>query len=170
MGLPDVIRRMDITSIRTALSDSDQKETSAVGRAVIAGVAGFVGTLAMSPVLLVAWVLGVLDAAAFAGLAEIVGLGSSTLLGGLIFLGGGATTLPLLFVSLALFFPGETLARRGVVHASIIWTGFAIAFYTGQSGVALVLYLVLTYAAHVVYGAVLGYVYGRLATIPIYEI
>jgi cytochrome c oxidase subunit 1 len=161
---------MDLTAIRTALLDGSEKETSAVGRAVIAGVAGLAGVLAMSPLLFVAWALGALDPAAFAGLAEIVNLGADPLLGALIFVGGGATTLPLLFVAWALFFPGETLPRRGIVHASIVWTGFAIAFYSGQAGVALALYLVLTLAAHVVYGAVLGYVYGRLATIPVYEI
>ncbi|MFC4359388.1 DUF6789 family protein [Halobium salinum] len=161
---------MDLSTFQSALLDADRKESSAVGRAVIAGFAGLLGMLAMSPVLLLAWALGALEPSAFAGLAQIVGLGSSFPLGALIFLGGGATTLPLLFVAWALFFPGETLPRRGVVHAVIVWTGFAIAFYSGQTGTALALYLALTFVAHVVYGAVLGYIYGRMATIPVYEI
>ena len=46
----------------------------------------------MAPVLALAWVLGVLRPAAFAGLAGIVGLGPDLWLGLLLFAAGGVTS------------------------------------------------------------------------------
>ncbi|WP_394324986.1 DUF6789 family protein [Halomicrobium katesii] len=47
-----------------------------------------------------------------------------------------------------------------------MWTGFALGFYTGQSGLALVGYAVLTLLAHVVYGVGLGLVFEYFRTRP----
>ena len=117
----------------------------------------------MTPLLVVAWAFGALDPAAFAGLAEIVGLGRDLALGVAILVGGGVVVLPALYVTLSMFLPGRTLAERGPAFATVVWTGFAVAFYTGQAGLALAAYLAVTLAAHLVYGYVVGGVYDRFA-------
>jgi cytochrome c oxidase subunit 1 len=137
-----------------------------VREVAVAVGAGTVATVAMAPLFTLAWWAGALDPAAFAGLAELLGLGPSLPVGAFVFVGGGAIPLALVFLAWAGFLPGSTLAARGMVYATIVWTGFALAFYAGQAGSTLALYLVLTLAAHWTYGAVLGYLYGRVATIP----
>ncbi|WP_224449376.1 DUF6789 family protein [Haloprofundus salilacus] len=149
---------------------SDQEAGLSLDMATVAAGAGLGGMVAMTPILAIGILLGVLEPSAFAGLSEIVGLGPSFLIGTVIFVGGGMTTLPLLFVSLAVFLPGATLARRGVSFSSIIWTGFAIAFYSEQTGAALAGYLVLTLVSHWAYGYVLGVLYDRYAAVPQYEV
>jgi hypothetical protein len=80
------------------------------------------------------------------------------------------TTLPLLFVALAMFMPGRTTTEKGVVFAAIVWSGWSIAFFTGQTGLTLVAFLVVGLLSHVVYGGVLGALYGRFASFPEYEV
>jgi hypothetical protein len=148
------------------------RESSDIGVREIATAtgAGFVGTLAMSPLLAVAWVLGVVSPGAFESLAALTGLGASLPLGVFIFVGGGTTTLPLLFVALAMFMPGRTTTQKGIAFAAVVWTGWSIAFYTGQTGLTLVGFLVVGLLSHVVYGGVLGTLYGRFASFPEYEV
>lgn len=142
-------------------SEAANDAAAIVKGGVIGAVAGGLGILAMSPVLLVAVAFGVLDTASFAELAHL-GLGRSdnVILGYLIFAGGGMTTWPLLFAVLNSYLPGRLMIQSGVTFATIAWTGFLVAFYTGQSGLALVLYLLLTLVAHWMYGAVLGATFG----------
>lgn len=142
--------------------------------ALVAGGAGLAGMVAMLPILLVAYLLGALNPEAFTALAEIVGLGGtpySFLIGMIIFVGGGMTTLPLLFVSLAEFLPpANDIPISGVTYATVVWTGFVIAFDPGLDGLMFGLYLVMTLAAHWAYGYVLGEVYSRYATVPAYRV
>jgi hypothetical protein len=126
---------------------------------VIGAVAGAAGTVMLSAVLFVALNLGTFDSSAFNGLSVMIGLGESTLAGYLIFFAGGMTTWPLLFVSIQEYLPGPTLALRGVTFATITWTGFLGAFYTGQSGLALVGYVVFSLVGHWAYGFTLGSVF-----------
>lgn len=132
---------------------------------VIGAIAGGAGILAMSPILAVAVAFGVLDTAAFSELAHL-GLGRSDniLLGYFIFAGGGMTTWPLLFAVLNEYLPGQSMMMSGVTFGIIAWTGFLVAFYSGQTSLALVLYLILTLVAHCVYGAVLGAVFDLVST------
>ena len=75
---------------------------------IIGAVGGFAGTALMTVVFLVASTLGGFDLASFATTAELVGaeavFGADLLvpIGYVIFLGGGMTTWPLLFASMAL--------------------------------------------------------------------
>lgn len=154
----------------TVVDQPNETDNSGIERAVVAGGAGLVGMVAMAPVLGIAWLVGALQPSAFAGLAEIVGLGPNFVVGALIFVLGGMVTLPLLFVSLAVFLPGRTVAIRGLSYATIVWTGFVVAFYSGETGAMLALFLGITLVAHWVYGYVLGFLYDRYATIPIYDV
>jgi hypothetical protein len=88
------------------------------------------------------------------------------LFGFIIFLGGGMFPWPLLYASLKAYLPGQSDPVSGAIFGAVMWTGFVLAFYTGQSGVELVLYAVLTLVAHVVYGIGLGVVFNYFATRP----
>jgi cytochrome c oxidase subunit 1 len=96
--------------------------------------------------------VGVLDPAAFAELAELVGLPAVPLLGAGLFLVGGTVTWPLVFLAFAEYLPGRLLFESGLSFATIIFPGFAIAFYSGQSGLALLGYLAFGLSAHWAYG------------------
>lgn len=141
-----------------------------VKQAALGAAAGFAGMAAMAPFLAAAWALGAFELSAVAGLSDIVSLGPSFLIGAVIFVGGGMTTLPLLLVSLAVFLPGEAMSRKGAVFGAIVWTGFAVAFWSEQTGTALALFLAFTLAAHLAYGYVFGIIYDRYAEIPIYDV
>lgn len=55
------------------------------------------------------------------------------------------------------------MVQSGFVFATIMWTGFLVAFYSSQAGLALVLYLLLTLLAHWAYGVLLGLVFSVVA-------
>lgn len=142
---------------------------------LVAGGAGFAGMVAMIPFFAVAFLLGALSPEAFAGLAELLSIPANSPLafpiGAFIFIGGGMTTLPLLFISLAEFLPPKrSIPLRGVTYAIIIWTGFSIAFWTGQGGLQLATYLVITLLAHMAYGYVVGWLFSRFEDLPKYKV
>ncbi|MFC4550784.1 MULTISPECIES: DUF6789 family protein [Halorussus] len=146
-GSPNVLQ--EVPSIASAVTDN----------AAAAALGGLLGTLLMSGVLFAATILGVFDLASFAELAELAGLPSSVALGYGLFLVGGMSVWALLFVTLAAFLPGRPLVVRGLSYATIVSLGFMIAFYTGQSGLGLVGYVVFVFVAHWLYG------FGLAATI-----
>ncbi|MUV58688.1 hypothetical protein GJ632_17650 [Halogeometricum sp. CBA1124] len=90
-------------------ADASDAQLLGVRQAVLGAAAGLAGMASMAPFLALAWVLGAFELSAVAGLSDIVALGPSFLYGTIIFVGGGMTTLPLLFVSLALFLPGDAV-------------------------------------------------------------
>jgi cytochrome c oxidase subunit 1 len=120
--------------------------------ALLAAAGGFVGTLLMAGGLGSAALVGVLDPAAFGELAELVGLPADPLLGAGLFLVGGTVTWPLVFLAFAEYLPGRLLFESGLSFATITFTGFAVAFYSGQTGLALLGYLAFGLAAHWAYG------------------
>jgi cytochrome c oxidase subunit 1 len=128
-----------------------------------AAVSGFVGTLLMSGALAAAAGLGVLDPASFGELADLVGLGQNVTVGYALFLAGGMTTWPLLFVAFVEYLPGRPLVVAGMAFATVISAGFLLAFYTGQAGLTLLAYVVFVLIAHWLYGLGLGATFGSLA-------
>lgn len=145
-------------------SEAENDVAAVVKGGVIGVIAGGAGLLAMAPILWAGIALGVIDSTAFAELAHL-GLGrpDSALLGYVIFAGGGMTTWPLLFAVLNDYLPGQTMVQSGFGFATIMWTGFLVAFYSSQAGLALVLYLLLTLLAHWAYGVLLGLVFAIVA-------
>ncbi|ACV46713.1 MULTISPECIES: DUF6789 family protein [Halomicrobium] len=140
-----------------------------VGDGVVGAAGGLVGTALSTVVLLIAESLGVFERSAFALLTELVGIEELVppiLAGYLIFLAGGMVPWPLLYVSLKEYLPGRRDPVSGAFFGFAIWTGFALGFYTGQSGLALVGYAVLTLLAHVVYGVGLGLVFEYFQSRP----
>ncbi|PSQ45932.1 hypothetical protein BRD17_00190 [Halobacteriales archaeon SW_7_68_16] len=129
---------------------------------VIGAVAGSAGTIALTASLLVASPLGAFDVDAFADVMTVgIGgvVGSSVIVGYVIFVGAGMTIWPLLLASLGTFLPGDRYAARGVSFGLVIWTGFVVVFYQGYTGTALGLYVGLSMLGHVGYGYVTGRVF-----------
>ncbi len=156
---------------RTSKEISRDSGQIGIREIAIASLSGLAGIIAMQPLFGLATLLGVLDPVAFSGLASIVGYGLNFWGGVAIFVAGGMTTLPLLFITLGNYLPpAKSIELRGVTYGTIVWSGFAIAFYTGQTGVALAGYLIFTLVNHWIYGYVLGMVYTRYASIAVYEV
>jgi cytochrome c oxidase subunit 1 len=118
----------------------------------MAAAGGFVGTVLMAGGLGTAVFVGVFDPASFGELAELVGLDPNPYVGIALFLVGGTVTWPLLFLAFFEFLPGRLMFETGLVFATLISTGFFVAFYTGQAGLALVGYLGFVLVAHWAYG------------------
>lgn len=152
-------------------SDVESPEELAVAvlwDGVIGAIAGAMGNVAILGTLLVAYLLGGFDPVSFGTVAEILGLGAvlsgnQLLVAGLIiFVVGGMTVLPLLLATLGMFLPGRRYATKGIVFGVAIWTGFVIAYYTGYSGTAVIVYLVASLVGHIAYGYVTGWTMDRL--------
>lgn len=138
-------------------------ETTGIGthELLVAAGAGLAGQAAMVPFFVAAYPLDATSPASFVGVAELIGTSAGAPLalpvGVALFVAGGTVTLPLLFVALAEFLPPERdVGLRGVSLAVVVWTGFAIAFSTGQTGRTLGVYAALSLGAHVAYGYALG--------------
>ncbi len=128
-----------------------------------AAVAGLVGTTLMSGVLFAATVIGVFQLSSFADIASLVGV-QGTIAGYALFFIGGITTWALLFATLAEYIPGRPRVVTGLVYATIISSGFMIAFYTDQTGLQLLGYVVFVLIAHWFYGVGLAATFEYLST------
>lgn len=138
---------------------------------VIGAVAGAGGNAVVLAVLFVASRLGGFDPAAFATLAELLGLDAVlapeqlVLVGLALFVLGGMTTLPLLLVTVGAFLPGRAYATKGVAFGAILWTGFVLAYNPGYAGIPLAIYVVASFLGHLGY----GYVTGRIMDVMFAE-
>lgn len=140
-----------------------------IGDGIVGAVGGLAGTASLTVGLVIAESLGAFDRESFALLTRMVGLDGlvpEILFGYLLLLAGGMVPWPLLFASLKEYLPGEADPVKGAFFGAAIWTGFVGAFYTGQSGLMFVLYVVLTFLAHVFYGLSLGAVFNYFMTRP----
>lgn len=138
---------------------------------LIGALGGLVGTVVLTVGLLVGASLGAFDRGAFAVVAELAGAtvfvdSNLAAIGFLVFLFGGMTVWPLLLASIGSYLPGDRFALKGIPFGFILWTGFAPSFYTGQSGVFLAIYLVVTFFGHVFYGFTLGSVFDYFSNRP----
>lgn len=139
-------------------------------RVVLSAFAGgSVGLVGMIPVLIgLPALIGVFQVDPIVDVAELGRVGGvepSLPLGIAVFLAGGVVALPLLFTVAGAFLPPrEPRAARGIVFATIMWTGFVIAFWPGMR--TAVLFSALSLAAHWIYGFALGAVMEWLAYVP----
>jgi hypothetical protein len=155
-----------------AVEDFDDKAASldiTLEVVIAAFVGGAAGLIAMTPVLFgFPAVLGLFQAEPLVDVAElgrVLGLSPNLLRGISVFAVGGTVALPLLFVVTGTFLPPrEPRYVRGATFATIMWTGFVIAFWPGER--AGVIFLGLSLGAHLIYGLVLGGVIERFAHIP----
>lgn len=138
---------------------------------LIGALGGLVGTVVLTVGLLIGASFGAFDTGAFAVIADLAGAdlvveAELASVGFLIFLLGGMTVWPLLLASIGIYLPGDRFAIKGIPLGAIIWTGFAPAFYTDQSGLLLAGYLVITFFGHVFYGFTLGAVFDYFSNRP----
>jgi hypothetical protein len=168
---------MDDANLDTTLANESAEPDAGVLAGIITdgligALGGFVGTAIMTVVFLVGASVGGFDMTSFGTTAELVGLdailgeGMVLAAGYIIFLGGGMTTWPLLFASIGEYLPGETYAKSGITYGFVLWTGFVLAFNAGYSGTGLVLYIIVSLVAHLVYGFSMGSVFDYLGDRP----
>lgn len=131
------------------------KPTSAV-------VGGAVGVAVLSVILLVIEVETRSQIGLFEVVARFVGLPGNLVVGFVLFLAAGTFVWPLIFVALESYLPvGPDPAIRGMGFGLPLWVAFVVLGRGDLSGAILVVYAVLTLFAHLVYGFVLGAVYGH---------
>jgi len=106
----------------------------------------------MSSVLAVAVLLGAFDFESFATLATFVGLPPDLALGYGLFLIAGTTVWPCCSSRWASICRASSPLVTGLWYATVISPGFALAFYTGQTGLELVTFLIFVPLAHWIYG------------------
>lgn len=128
---------------------------------VIAG--GFVGTTAMSVVLVLMEVQTRSVIGLFGVIARFVRLPGRLALGFVLFFLAGTVVWPLVFLALERYLPrGPDPAVRGMVFASVLWVPFVVTGRGDLGGPVLVIYGALTLLAHLVYGFTMGAVYAAL--------
>lgn len=161
----------------TAVDDAAVHEVLITGRLVItAMVSGLVGMVLMVPLLVGIPVLfGVFRTEPIAQFADFGGAffgpGPPLALGVALFVVGGMTVIPLMFLVVGAFLPPERPRyARGVSFATIIWTGFLLGFWPGEGLVAVAVFLIVSLVAHWVYGGTLGYLLDRYAEIPQHDV
>lgn len=167
----------DSTSEAAAVHRARREEYSPITLRVIgtAMVGGLAGMVLMLPVLvgvpLAFSLFRTEPIAQFAPFLDHLGFEPSLALGVTLFIIGGATILPLMFVVVGAFLPPEEPRYlRGVTYATIFWTGFILAFWPGGNGATITVFLVVSLLAHWIYGAVLGQVLHRTVGIPQHDV
>lgn len=103
----------------------------------------------------------------FANFAVFLGLEPSLTVGAVLFVIGGTTVLPLFFLVAGAFLPPEEPRYlRGATFATVIWVGFAMAFWPPGGVLTSVLFVVISLVSHWIYGTALGYVLHSAIGIP----
>lgn len=132
---------------------------------------GLVGTLLMLPLLAgVPLALGLLQTESivtFSTFGVFLGLEPSVTLGIVLFLIGGTTVLPLLFLIVGAFLPPEQPRyRRGTTYGTVFWVGFIFTFWPDGGVLTVMLFLVISLVSHWIYGTALGYVVHSIVGVP----
>lgn len=107
----------------------------------------------------------------FSNFGLFLGVEPSVTLGVVLFLVGGTTVLPLLFLVLGAFLPPERPRYlRGTTYATVFWIGFLFAFWPGGGVLTLATFLGVSLVSHWIYGTALGYVLHSTIGIPQHEV
>lgn len=130
---------------------------------VIGAVAGTAGNVAMLGMLFFATQVGGFEAESFGFTARLLALqvviteSQLVTVGFLLFVAAGMTVWPLLLATLGSYLPGEGYAGKGLGFGAVMWTGFSFGFYSGQTGLGLVAYVLFSLVGHLGYGFLMGY-------------
>ena len=145
-------------------------------RPVLAAMGGgLVGTVLMLPILVgVPRLLDLFETeplTRFAGVGQFFGIEPTATLGIVLFGVGGAVVLPMVFLVVGAFLPPETPRYlRGVTFATVMWVGFAPAFWPRAGALTVATFLVVSLVGHWVYGATLGVILHLTTGIPQHEV
>lgn len=150
-----------LTGEEQALEESQTPITFRVIGITMGG--GLVGMLVMLPFLVgVPLALDLFRTEPIVQFSNVIGLPlgiePSLALGVALFIAGGTTVLPVLFLVLGAFLPPENPRYlRGATYATIFWIGFLIAFWPGGDALTIALFLVVSLVSHWIYGTILAY-------------
>lgn len=138
-----------------------------MNRPLSAIAGGVAGTAVMTLLLLLLEVQTREAIPVFDVIARFVGTPGNQTVGFVLFALAGAVAWPLLFVAVEPYLPrGPDPAARGAVLGAILWVAFVVTGRGDIGGPLLVIYAAYTLFAHLIYGFVLGAVYGRLLDRP----
>lgn len=119
-------------------------------------VGGLVGTVLMTGAFAVANALYGPDIGIYETLADLAGVATGRTVGLGLFVGAGAVAWPLIFATLGPYLPGQSATTRGIVFGVTLWFGFLVGFAADYSGLDLLVFVLFSGVAHLVYGALLG--------------
>jgi len=126
-------------------------------------VGGVIGTVLMTAAFAATNALYGPDLSVYQTLADLAGVATSDAVGFALFVGAGVVAWPLMFAALGPYLPGESAVVRGVVFATSLWFGFLAGFAADYAGTDLLVFVVFSGLAHLVYGALLGLFGSRAA-------
>ena len=138
-------------------------------------VSGLVGMVLMLPLLVGVPVLFGLfrtePIVQFANIGVFFGFEPTLALGVALFVVGGTTILPLMFLVVGAFLPPKRPRyARGVTFATVFWVGFVLAFWPGEGILAVSLFLVFSLVSHWIYGGVMGLMLDYFVEIPQHDV
>ncbi|WP_458207612.1 DUF6789 family protein [Haladaptatus sp. NG-SE-30] len=154
-------------SQEVAQHDGESGLPPAAWQAVQSLKAGVLSTGLMVFIFLVAEAEARFNLGVPAAIAKFVRMPGQLYLGFIVFVLAGIVLWPLVFAAIEGYLTalpgGEDVGIRGIVFALLLWVAFLVLGSAGLklAGPFLVLYLVFTLIAHVVYGYSLGVLYGR---------
>lgn len=122
---------------------------------------GFVGTVALSLLLLLFEVETRSRIRMFDAVARFVGVPGDTAIGFALFLVAGVFAWPLLFAAVEQSLPGDDPAMKGMALGILLWVAFVLLGRGDLSGPIILAFAGLTLMAHLAYGFVLGSAYAR---------
>jgi hypothetical protein len=97
----------------------------------------------------------------FEALARFFGMAGNVSLGILVFLFFGVIVWPVLFVYLSPYLPPKRdTAVKGAVFATLLWVAFVLIGSAQMDVILVLFYLIVTLLTHLVYGFILGLLYG----------
>lgn len=132
-------------------------------------VAGFAATVVLSGLMMMKSAMGIMPQLDLIEMmSRMMGAPDSPALGWLVHFGIGTVAWGLLYAWLEPRLPGETHTLRGIVFASIAWLLMMIVLMpmagVGFFGLDLdIMAPIMTLVLHVIFGAVLGWVFGMAA-------
>jgi hypothetical protein len=107
----------------------------------------------------------------FAPFVAYLGVEPSLTVGVALFVLGGITVLPLMFLVVGSFLPPESPRySRGITFATIFWLGFILAFWPGGGLLKISVFLLVSLLAHWVYGVTLAGFISRTTGIPQHDV
>lgn len=144
------------SSTADATADVSDGEYDSLRYTAGALVGGFVGTVLMTVVFAATSTLYGPELSVYETLADLAGVATTDVVGFVLFAGAGVVAWPLMFAALGPYLPVESAVVRGIVFATSLWLGFLVGFAPDYAGTDLLVFVVFSGVAHLVYGALLG--------------
>lgn len=120
------------------------------------------GTLATAVMVLVLYAIDAGSAYQFLAYESLASLfGTSATIGLVLFVSSGVVVWPLVFLVIGQHLAPDSEVVRGIVLTELLWISFLLAFIPIADVWNTLYFVVASVISHLVYGAVLGFAFGR---------